>query len=411
VSVLAALGTERALAGPPSRRFVVAWLGGAAIVAMLATVGVLTALAQSISAGFGGGRDELISIGKGALIVGAWRSFLFIALLAGALLLAERRRLDRRLLAWGMAAIVALDLWSVDRLYWLFSSPASVLYGSDAVTDYLRKAPLGRVVVAPLSPYEGVVDRDPNYWGDGPMVHGIRLAKGYHGNEIGRYQQLASGQQLADYANLANPGFWRLANIRYLYVNVPLDQPGMTKLLGPVKNSAGSTVYLYRLPGDNPPAWVAPVMVKAGDEATAGTILDPRFDPLRIAVIDSASPLVALPVTALPQRLAITPTVTRYDPGHLGFQLSAPAPAKSILVVSENYFPGWRATVDGTPAQAVRTDYNLIGVPLPAGASKVSLDFMDPAYQTGKAVTLMALLLAFALVAGGALAERRRRAL
>jgi uncharacterized membrane protein YfhO len=57
----------------------------------------------------------------------------------------------------------------------------------------------------------------------------------------------------------------------------------------------------------------------------------------------------------------------------------------------------------------VRTDYNLIGVPLPAGASKVSLDFTDPAYQTGKAVTLLALLLAVALTVGGALAERRRR--
>jgi uncharacterized membrane protein YfhO len=65
--------------------------------------------------------------------------------------------------------------------------------------------------------------------------------------------------------------------------------------------------------------------------------------------------------------------------------------------------------VDGKPAPTVRADYNLIGVPLPAGASRITLDFADPSYPTGKLVTTLAVLLAVALVAAGALAERRRR--
>jgi hypothetical protein len=255
----------------------------------------------------------------------------------------------------------------------------------------------------------GVVRHDPNYLGDGLMVHRIRLARGYHGNELGRYQRLASREAVGDYGNLLNPNFWRLANTRYLYTNAAVNQPGVTQLLGPVKNSAGSTVYLYRLPGDNPPAWVAPAMVKAGEEATAGTILDPRFDPLRVAVIDSAAPVQAQTLAALPAPLNITPRITRYDAGHIAMELSAPAPAGSALVVSENYFPGWRATVNGQPAPVVRADYNLIGVPLPAGATRISLDFTDAAYRTGKMVTILAVLLALALIGGGFLLERRRR--
>ena len=69
---------------------------------------------------------------------------------------------------------------------------------------------------------------------------------------------MASREALGDYGNLLNPAFWRLSNARYLYTNAPVPDTALKQLLGPVKNSAGSTVYLYRLPGDNPPAWVAP---------------------------------------------------------------------------------------------------------------------------------------------------------
>lgn len=408
VSVLAALGTERLLAAAVSRRWIFGWLIGGAVVAVLATAGVFGALASSISAGIGFRPDEFVAQNNGALVIGAWRSFLFVGLAAGLLLAAQRRKIDNRMLAWGLAAVVAADLWSIDRLYWLFSPRASVLYGDDEVTRYLQKAPIGRVFVAQASA-DGVVPRDPNYGGDGLMVHRIRLSTGYHGNEIGRYQRLISGQQLADRANEANPAFWRLGNVRYLYVNTPIEQPGLTKLLGPVKNSAGSTVYLYRLPGDNPPAWVAPAIVKAGEDATLGTILDPRFDPLRVAIVDSNANVPTRELTALPERLQSTPTITRYDPGHIAAQLSAPAPAGSAFVVSENYYPGWTATVDGKTIPTVRTDFNLIGVPLPAGATRISLDFADPAYQTGKVVTMLAVLLAVALVVAGVFAERRRR--
>ena len=71
------------------------------------------------------------------------------------------------------------------------------------------------------------------------------------------------------------------------------------------------------------------------------TVLDPRFDPLRVAVIDSdARRSRSLRSRRSPSRCAITANVTRYDPGHIAVELSAPAPAGSALVVSENYFPG-----------------------------------------------------------------------
>jgi uncharacterized membrane protein YfhO len=77
-------------------------------------------------------------------------------------------------------------------------------------------------------------------------------------------------------------------------------------------------------------------------------------------------------------------------------------------VVSENYYPGWRATISGQDAPVVRTNYNLIGVPLPVGAREVRLHFTDPAYEAGKMITILALLASIAAIIGGIVLQRRR---
>ena len=93
--------------------------------------------------------------------------------------------------------------------------------------------------------------------------------------------------------------------------------------------------------------------------------------------------------------------------GWYDVQLDKPAIAGQALVVSDNYFPGWHATSSGKALPVARTNYNLIGVPLPAGASSIQLRFEDAAYEEGKVVTAMALLLAVLLWIGGAVVERQ----
>ena len=205
-----------------------------------------------------------------------------------------------------------------------------------------------------------------------------------------------------------SPTLWRHENARYLYTNVAIPDSQLKRLVGPIKNSTGSTAYLYRLPGDNPFAWVASAMTKAPDADVRGAVLDPRFDPLRIAAFDPEAAISPAPLTAPPAPSAITASTSRFAPGRASITLSAPAVAGSALVVSENYFPGWTATIDGGKAQPVyRADFNLIGVPLPAGARQVELSFHDAAVDTGAAITLGAIALAMLALAFGAVSERR----
>ncbi len=57
----------------------------------------------------------------------------------------------------------------------------------------------------------------------------------------------------------------------------------------------------------------------------------------------------------------------------------------------------------------VRANYNLIGVPLPAGARTIELRFTDVAYKKGKVVTIFAVLAAVALWVLGFWVDRSRR--
>jgi uncharacterized membrane protein YfhO len=91
-------------------------------------------------------------------------------------------------------------------------------------------------------------------------------------------------------------------------------------------------------------------------------------------------------------------------------QLSDPAPAGSSLIVSENFYPGWIATVDGKPAHLGRADYTLIGVELPQGARSIDLRFTSPAYERGKIVTWLAIVVGILMLGAGAWRDRRRLA-
>jgi len=401
-AVLAAVGTERALRREVGTRYAIGWAVAAAVIGLLAAAGAWTNLATTVALPE---RYDAVLANASNVVIGAWRSFLFVAIAVAVLFMRLRGRVSYQLAGWALAATVASDLWSVVRQYWRFSPPAAELYASDPAIEFVKGQPEpGRVLTLPLD--ANMAYNDPMLRGAGLMYHDIRQVLGYHGNELGRYQRVYQTE-----GAFANPNFWQLYNVRYFLTNVAqVPIPGATRLVGPVRDAAGSNVYLYRLPGDNPAAWVAPAIVKAPDEVTLATILDPRFPVASTAIFDTSAAVRArTDLSAPPAPLPIEASVSRYDPGHVTLQLDAPAPAGSALIVSENYYPGWRATVDGRPATVGRANYTLIGVELPAGARNIDLTFHSEPYETGKVVTWIALVLTAVLIAGGVLVDRRRR--
>jgi hypothetical protein len=432
VAVLVAVGTERLLARRVTTRYAIGWLIGGAVFAVLMSVGgypaLVSAVANALASNFppqahGQVTDYVMSQAQpntAAAIAGVWRSFLFVAIAAGLIWAYLTDRMKARPMAIALAAALVVDLWTIERLYWIFSEPASKLFATDPAieaikADIAKSGEPGRVIAESGS--ASVVPMDPAFSGDALMVHRLRIAGGYHGNQLAIYKQLL---ELDSGRVELSPSFWRHENIQYLYTgadeafaaqaSAQLKLPVFTKLAGPVRDAAGSMVYSYKLPVQNPLAWVASAIVKAPPDQALATVLDARFDPTRVAIADtSARDIAAVLLQTLPAPAVSHVRVTSYAPGAIDLSLDQPTNAGQALVASENYFPGWTATVDGKPAPVGRMNYNLIGVALPQGARVIQLRFDDVAYEKGKRVTIVALLLATALLLAGVVIDRRYR--
>ena len=99
-------------------------------------------------------------------------------------------------------------------------------------------------------------------------------------------------------------------------------------------------------------------------------------------------------------------TVWEYLPNRVTVWVRSGAPG--YLVLTDPWYPGWEATVDGEPAPLYRANYLFRAVPVPAGHHEVVFTFAPPPYLLGRRVSLVALALtAAALALGGAISWRR----
>jgi hypothetical protein len=139
--------------------------------------------------------------------------------------------------------------------------------------------------------------------------------------------------------------------------------------------------------------------VNTNDADVLKTLADLNFDPAKTVLIDT--PSKDLPSTAATNDNAGTVEFSSYAPKHIVFAATNNAPA--VLLLNDQYDPGWSVTVDGRPAELMRCNYLMRGVYLPAGAHMVVFNFTLPhklLYVTLSAMLLGILLGAYLLVAG-----------
>ncbi|HEY2594894.1 MAG TPA: YfhO family protein, partial [Chloroflexota bacterium] len=102
-----------------------------------------------------------------------------------------------------------------------------------------------------------------------------------------------------------------------------------------------------------------------------------------------------------------TAQIVSYGPNDVRVHTSADGDA--WLVLSDTYYPGWTATVDGQPASVLRGDVLFRVVPVPAGEHDVELRFEPNSVRIGLGISLACLaMVLFAFGIAGRLGWRRR---
>jgi hypothetical protein len=193
---------------------------------------------------------------------------------------------------------------------------------------------------------------------------------------------------------LARQGFGRLLslyNVRYLITLLPFEGDGF-ELLGVY----GSDAYLYENKNVLPRAIVVPDYRLVSDTAAAlGAMVAPEFDPEREVVLLAGKGRDAIAPGA--DRTPSDPTVfianaevTQYE--SLRVVVEAETNQPGFLVLSDLYYPGWEATVDGETVPIYEANASVRAVPLDEGTHTVEFRFRPKPLLYGAMISVASAL-------------------
>lgn len=135
-------------------------------------------------------------------------------------------------------------------------------------------------------------------------------------------------------------------------------------------------------------------------EAALNVLMDPGFAAGAECAVEGSAPEPDAAINR--ETLAMTPcTLELAGPDHV--RVLVDAPADGIVVLADAFAPGWRATVDGRPAEVLRVNGLLRGVAVAKGAHLILFHYTIPGWYAGLALSLATIL---ALIAAPILRRR-----
>lgn len=192
-----------------------------------------------------------------------------------------------------------------------------------------------------------------------------------------------------------------LLNVKYVIVRdgTPLPEGKFELAL-----DAPGDLAVYRNRDFWPRAWVVHTARLASDPANAlAQFQAGDFDPTTTItlldeqnVLDAATPFGPLAETPDAAPDDSRAEITTY--GNHTLALTTDAVAPGFVVLSEIWYPGWQATVNGEAMPVLRANGALRAVPIPAGQATVELRFAPRGWRWGGWLALVALIWAAALL-------------
>ncbi|MFO7895153.1 MAG: YfhO family protein [Longimicrobiales bacterium] len=294
--------------------------------------------------------------------VGVFRFTLFAAAIGAALWAWLSHRITQRVALVVLAVLTIADLWIVDTRFFHTVPSPDQMFARDDVAEYLMSQPgRDRVWVLPF-PGGQVYRNHGNYL----MRFDIDQAGGEHGNQLQRYNEYvgAGEQTYVDWHNfLENVQFMNAANVRYI-----ITRAGLQGVPWPEVHRGRAIV--YENPDALPRAYlVNDIRVASKPRGALDAMKQPGFDPRRTAVVYDEPEGAGPAPSASPGRAELL----EYTPNRVVVETEADAP--SLLVLADNMYEGWEATVDGEPARVLLTNHTFRGVMVDEGRHEVTFRF------------------------------------
>jgi len=323
-----------------------------------------------------------------------WRSLIIIVIGTLCLLLFKAKKLRAQYMVGTLAILCLTDLWLVNKRY----------LNDEMFVDKMERdqsqpqTETDKIILADKTLDYRVLNLASNTFNENETSYYHKSIGGYHAAKLRRYQELIEA--------------YISPEMQKVFTAVASAAGDMTQVNGdsiyPVLNMLNTRYFIMPLQGgktvpiENPYAYGNAWFVdnvkfvdNANQELDAIGTLNLRHE----AVADAKYRDLLKPVAEADTDSACLVTITAYEPNRLSYDVTS---AKGgVVVFSEIFYPGWTATVDGTPVELGRVDYVLRALTVSPGKHKVELSFFPKSLDITESVAYasLGLLLLFIVLA------------
>lgn len=348
-----------------------------------------------------GGNEQLIRAlqddRRSLLRSDAFRSLIFIVLVAGVFFASWKGKLKTMPAVALLGILLLVDLWGVDKRY---------LNKEHFVTErnfdsQFAPRPVDNAIHQDTDLSYRVLDLTVNTFNDAIVSYHHKTIGGYSPAKLQRYQDLID--------------FHIAPEMRAMIDDVN-SAMSTARTVGDLENALGyypvlsmlNTKYVVIDPGSLPltydrrlgNGWLVS-RVRTAPTADAEMAALGEIDPAVEAVIfDPEAPEGT--VTEYAGADSGRVELVYYSPNRLRYDVSAPA--KGLAVFSEIWYPaGWKAFVDGNEVPVLRADYALRALMIEEGDHEVEFVFDPASFTVGRNISLASSIAILVLLAGAVL--------
>jgi hypothetical protein len=179
----------------------------------------------------------------------------------------------------------------------------------------------------------------------------------------------------------------------FMHLQQRQDLLNVEYIVKPASTTDPSPIYedrrwkVYRNPAAFPHAWMVHQVRVERVQQRIFDLVEAKADDLhQIALVQKPLPELLDPLDPAASESA---RITAYEPERIHLKVNASG--RVLLVTSENFYPGWKATVNGKDADVFEVDGALRAVVVPTGASDVEFRYAPFSIRIGGILTLLSI--------------------
>src|SRR5690606_38152864 len=315
----------------------------------------------------------------------AFRSFVFITLSAGLLFAIIKQKINNRMALLGIAFLVVIDVWMIDKRYLDNNSfverPSASFF---AATPADQKIMQDQEYFGGLNIFEGTFN-------EARTSYRFNSIGGYHGAKMGRYQDLieaALSPEINEFVQKAQEG-----NFDYESTHI-LNMLNTRYIMAGRDENA-----VFQNPSANGPAWFPEEILFVTSNSEEIKLLNEINTKSQVTVNQNEFPEINIGAGSI--------ELTGYQPNHMTYQVNASR--GGLVAFSEIYYPaGWKAFINGEEKEILRVNYLLRGLEVPEGATEVEMKFEPATYYSSSTLMVAVQYVILLLLFGGLVITYRK---